>query len=57
MYAYDLTSKARVEAKEFDLESVKGNILRIWSDGEHMWVADSVEDKIYAYRMEEGFFD
>ena len=29
----------------------------IWSDGATMWVADSEEDKLYAYRMSDGQHD
>ena len=52
-YLYDklyLEDKTRVSAKDFDgLIAAGNNDPRGWSDGATMWVADGVDDKIYAY--------
>ena len=60
IYAYDMTSKARVPSRDFDTLSAAGNIFPtgIWSDGTTMWVANAAFDedmaggKIYAYDMD-----
>ena len=51
IYAYDLATKARVSAKEFDGLTAAGNEdpAGLWSDGATMWVADTEDDKIFAY--------
>ncbi|MDE2844445.1 MAG: cadherin domain-containing protein [Chloroflexota bacterium] len=51
LYAYDLTSKVRVAAKEFNDLAAAGNADPggVWSDGATMWVADWADDKIYGY--------
>ena len=56
IYAYDMATKARVAAREFDTLSAAGNgwPSGIWSDGAVMWVADGTDDKIYAYNMPQG---
>ncbi len=43
----------RYPAQDFDTLAAAGNKYPegIWSDGTTMWVADSAEDKIYAYKM------
>ena len=53
IYAYDMATKARVAAREFDTLSAAGNgwPTGIWSDGAVMWVADGTDDKIYVYNM------
>ena len=53
LYAYDMASRARVSAKEFNTLSGAGNHFPegIWSDGTTMWVTDRHDNKIYAYDM------
>ena len=54
LYAYDLTTKARVSSKDFNTLSRAGNRYPrgIWSDGQTMWVSDYTDDKLYAYDLE-----
>ena len=51
LYAYNLATKERVPAKDFNGLQAAGNEdpAGIWSDGTTMWVADWEDDKIYAY--------
>ena len=53
IYAYAVTTKARVADKDFDTLVSEGRDGRgIWSDGETMWVVGRNDaDKIYAYDM------
>ena len=58
IYAYNLGNtnlgdKIRVPDKDFDTLKAAENLnpYGIWSDGETMWVADSDDDKIYAYNL------
>ena len=53
VYAYDMATKARVPAREFNTLEAAGNWIPrgIWSDGATMWAADSQDAKIYAYRV------
>ena len=53
IYAYNLSTKARMSSKDFDTLDAADNEspTGIWSDGTTMWVADSSDDKIYAYNM------
>ena len=57
IYAYDLDTKVRVPAKEFETLRSAGNLnpTGIWSDGTTMWVGDYLvgyrQDGIYAYNM------
>ncbi len=53
IYAYDMTTKARVPGKDFNTLEAAGNEdpEGIWSDGTTMWVADWFDEKIYAYDM------
>ena len=55
LYAYDLSTKARDAAKDFDTLSAAGNNSPrgIWSDGETMWVVDHTnhDDKVFAYDL------
>ena len=53
LYAFNMTTKARDSAKDFDTLDDAGytNPGGIWSDGETMWVTDWSDDKIYAYSM------
>ena len=53
VYAYDMATKARVPAREFNTLEAAGNWIPrgIWSDGTTMWAADSQDAKIYSYLM------
>ena len=59
IFAYDLSTKARDESKDFNTLTVAGNgtvsgnadPTGIWSDGTTMWVADRRNAKIYAYNL------
>ena len=53
IYAYDLTTKARVASREFDTLKAAGNTppYGLWSDGTTMWVGDVRDAKIYAYDL------
>ena len=53
IYAYDMSTKARVPGKDFDTLKADGRIWTrgIWSDETTMWVADFIGKKIYAYDM------
>ena len=53
IYAYDMTTKARVPAKDFNTLEAAGNDSPrgIWSDGATMWVADTDRDRIMAYNL------
>ena len=53
LYAYNMTTKARDPAKDFDTLDAAGNDSPrgLWSDGVTMWVADTWDDKLYAYNM------
>ena len=46
-------STARDRFKDFDtlISAGNGDPEGIWSDGTTMWVADGVDEKIYAYSM------
>ncbi len=56
IYAFNLSERTREAAKDFDTLSGAGNRVPrgLWSDGATMWVADSNEDKIYAYRLSDA---
>ena len=51
--AYNLADGSRVPSKDFDKLQAAGNDRPhgIWSDGETTWVADKIDNKIYAYKM------
>lgn len=53
IYAFNLLSKSRDVAKEFNMLSPAGNThpRGLWSGGETMWVVDSSYDKLYAYHL------
>ena len=59
IFAYDLSTKARDESKDFNTLTVRGSgtvsgnsyPTGIWSDGTTMWVADGEDAKIYAYNL------
>ena len=53
LYAYNLNTKTRDASKDFPTLAGAGNNspYGIWSDGATMWVADSVDHKVYSYNM------
>ena len=53
IFAYDLSTKARVLGRDFNTLKAAGNTLPlgIWSDGTTMWAADHIDEKIYAYDL------
>ena len=53
LYAYSLSTKARVPAQDFNTLSAASNNTPegIWSDGTTLWVADWTDSKIYAYDL------
>ena len=53
LYAFDLESRARQTANDFNTLADAGNDvpLGIWSDGTTMWVVDGDDDKLYAYDL------
>ena len=55
LYAYNLATKERDSSKDFDTLNAAGNNtpFGLWSDGTTMWVADEVDDKLYAYELAE----
>ncbi len=59
LYAYNLATRARDSAKDFDTLAAAGNNAPrgIWSDGTTMWVADYEDGKIYAYDLATGTRD
>ena len=52
IYAYNLKTKSRDAAKDFNTLNAAGNdkARGIWSDGATMWIADNSDGKLYAYR-------
>jgi len=61
VYAYDITPGLsfglRDPDKEFPLAPENDSPQGIWSDGNTVFVADSVDDKIYAYVPPQGSLD
>ena len=53
LYAYNLSTKAKDSAKDFNTLAAAGNNSPngIWSDGTTMWIADFSDDKLYAYNL------
>ena len=53
IYAYDMATKQRDSAKDFNTLTAAGNHdpAGIWSDGTTMWVVDATDKTIYAYDM------
>ena len=51
IFAYNLTTGARDSSKDYNTLKGAGNERPrgIWSDGKTMWVADKIDNKIYAY--------
>ncbi len=56
IYAFNLLAKTRAATKDFDTLNAAENIQPrgLWSDGTTMWVTDSQDDKIYAYRLSDA---
>ena len=54
VYAYDLESGERVEAREFELDQTNRAPRGLWSDGETAWVSDSGRDQLFAYGLASG---
>ena len=56
IFAYDRSTRVRDEGKDFNTLNAAGNNSpsRIWSDGETMFVLDSIDDdRVYAYNMDD----
>ena len=53
IYAYKMSDKGRDSGKDFSTLEIaeNNNPWGIWSNGTTMWVADSDDDKIYAYNL------
>ena len=53
LFAYNMATKARDSAKDFNTLDAAGNDnpRGLWSDGSTMWVVDRSDEKIYAYDM------
>ncbi len=54
VYAYDLVTGERVEAREFELDESNRAPRGLWSNGKTAWVADSGQDRLFAYDLESG---
>ena len=54
VYAYDLETGERVEAREFELDDTNGAPRGVWSDGVTLWVSDSGREKLFAYDLATG---
>ena len=57
VYAYNLATKARDSAKEFNLASANAAPEGLWCDATHVWVvndANSLSSKIFAYQRSDG---
>ena len=54
LFAYNMSTKQRDSAKDFNTLDVAGNDgpRGLWSDGSTMWVVDITDEKIYAYDMD-----
>ena len=57
IYTFDVSSKARDAAKEFDLDSNNGTPNGIWFDGTTLWVVDLNDNNLYAYTLSDGTRD
>ena len=56
LFAYDLVTKARTPAKDFNTVhlTVKGTAISpwgIWSDGQTMWISDTDSQNVYSFNM------
>ena len=54
VYAYDLESGDRVEAREFELHETNRAPRGFWSDGETAWVSDSGRERLFAHDLASG---
>ena len=60
LYAYAQSDGTRQDGTggttnlEFDLHAANANARGIWSDGTTIWVADTGDDKLYAYKFTPG---
>ena len=54
VFAYELATGERREAREFVLDRRNRFAHGIWSDGEIVWIADSGQDLLFAYRLATG---
>ena len=54
LFAYNMATKARDSAKDFNTLDAAGNghPRGLWSDGTTMWVTDHIDHKAYAYNMD-----
>ena len=53
LYAYSVSTKARVSSQDFNTLRAAGNDrpIGIWSDGTYMWVLDDADNRVYAYNL------
>ena len=56
-HAYSLDGGTRQQEHEFDLASDNEASEGAWSDGDTIWLADTGNDKLYAYRLSTGSRD
>lgn len=54
LYAYDLATGGRTEAREFNLANDNSAPSALWSDGATIWVADREDARLYAYSLAGG---
>ena len=54
IYAYDLRSGERQDAREFALDETNRAPRGLWADGAILWVADSGRDRLFAYDLASG---
>ncbi len=54
VFAYDLLTGDRQEAREVELDSRNRFSHGIWSDGETIWIADAGRDSLFAYELSDG---
>ena len=52
MFAYDLETGDRLADQEFELDRRNRFSHGIWSDGKTVWIADSGQDRLFAYLLE-----
>ena len=54
VYAYDLATGERLEAREFELAEANRAPRGVWSDRETVWVSDSGQERLFAYDLATG---
>ncbi len=54
VYAYDLATGQRQEAREFELHETNRAPRGFWSDKKTVWVSDSGRDRLFAYELASG---